>query len=206
MALKTLVVTYTPRRQQSNTQKLVDYFVNHVGDTPLELLDLVQTIPDYFLTDNLAVYYKRNYAGQSVTAAESALMAKMDGMVAQLKACDVVVLAYPMYNFSVPAVVKSYFESVMLRGHTWVMEGARFKGLLTGKRALVLTSSGGVYEGELAQMDFSIPLARMAFQFMGFSEVEVITAAGLNQFPDKVDDLICAACQKVQVVIDRWYV
>ena len=40
----------------------------------------------------------------------------MDRMTEQLKSADIVAIAYPMNNFSMPAPVKAWFDSVMLKG------------------------------------------------------------------------------------------
>ena len=43
----------------------------------------------------------------------------MDRMTTQLKSANIIVVAFPMYNFSMPAIVKAWFDSVMQRGVTF---------------------------------------------------------------------------------------
>jgi FMN-dependent NADH-azoreductase len=53
---------------------------------------------------------------------EEKLLSKMDRMAAQLKSADIVVVVFPMYNFSMPAIVKARFDSVMQNGVTFGKE------------------------------------------------------------------------------------
>jgi FMN-dependent NADH-azoreductase len=64
-------------------------------------------------------------------------------MAAQLKSAEIVVVTFPMYNFSMPAIVKAWFDSVIQKGVTF---GEGISNV--GKRALTLISSGGVYSNE----------------------------------------------------------
>ena len=47
------------------------------------------------------------------------LLSKMDRMAYQLKSADIVVVAFPMYNFSMPVIVKACFDSVIQHGITF---------------------------------------------------------------------------------------
>jgi FMN-dependent NADH-azoreductase len=130
-------------------------------------------------------------------------MAKMDRMAAQLKGADMLVLAYPMHNFSMPATVKAWFDSVMLKGDTWDISPTGYVGLLKGRKALVLSTSGGVYEGELAFLEHSASLAKVDLGFMGF-EPEAVVGAGINKYPDKVDEIIAKAKVKIGELLNKW--
>jgi FMN-dependent NADH-azoreductase len=43
----------------------------------------------------------------------------MDRMTTQLKSANIIVVAFPMYIFSMPTIVKAWFDSVMQRGVTF---------------------------------------------------------------------------------------
>src|SRR6478609_4515371 len=111
-SLKTLIVQYTPRNERSNTKKILDAFIGEIKNSDIEKLDLTKDVPDLFLEQNLEAYINRNYMGKTLSAEQKNSMAKMDRMTEQLKSSDIVVVAYPMNNFSMPAVVKAWFDSV----------------------------------------------------------------------------------------------
>ncbi len=201
--MKTLLVQFTGRGERSNTKKLADHFLSQVED--VEVLDLTKTVPDMFVKENLMVYYKRNYGGEQLENSETKLLAKMDSMTKQFKEADVVAMAFPMYNFSLPAIVKAYFDSVMLKGETWDMGANGFIGLMKGKKALILTTSGGKYEGSTKGYDFVHPLAEAEFTFMGFSDVKTVTAGGLNMHPEETPKTLEEAKQKISSIVKDWY-
>lgn len=206
MSKKTLVVTYLPSGERSSTKKLVDAFLAAAGGkTQIEQLDLLKELPDVFTAEVLGAYVTRNYMGQTLSPAETKAIAKMDRMTAQLKAADVVVVAFPMHNFGLPAVVKGWFDSVMLKGQTWDLNASGFVGLLKGKQALILNSSGGNYEGPMAGWEHAVSLAKVEFTFMGFETIEAITAGGMNANPAKAPEVLAAAQAQVKTLVARWY-
>lgn len=207
MSKKTLVVTYLPSGERSNTKKLADAFLAAVkGKAEVEQLDLLQDLPDVFTSEILGAYAARNYMGQALTPKQTKAIAKMDRMTAQFKAADLVVLAFPMHNFGLPAPVKAWFDSIMLKGETWNMNDQGFYGLMKGKKALILNSSGGVYEGAWAAWEHAVSLAKIEFQFMGFTTTEAICAGGMNAKPQEAPAVIAQAVAKIKDLVSKWYV
>jgi FMN-dependent NADH-azoreductase len=202
---KTLIVSYLARGERSNTKKILDAFSACIKGSSVETLDLCKNPPDFFMPESLSVYYERNYGGQKIEPKREALMKKMDEMAAQFKSADIIVTAAPMNNFSFPAPLKAYFDSVMQKGVTWTIGAAGYEGMMKGKKALAITSSGGVYEGDSAAYDHYSGLIRAEFGLMGFDTVEVVSAAGLNMFPEKADDIVADACAKVKTIAEGWY-
>jgi len=203
--MNVLVVTYLPGGVISNTKKLADHAIGVLRrkNVKIEQLDLTRDVPDLFSPERLGVYYERNYGGKKVSPDKTALMSKMDRMTAQLKGADMLVLAYPMHNFSIPATVKAWLDSVMLKGETWDFSPTGYVGLFKGKKALVLSTSGGVYEGDLTFLEHSASLAKVDLGFMGF-EAEVVVGAGINKFPDKVEAILAEAKAKISELLNKW--
>lgn len=202
--MKTLIVSFFPREEASNTKKLLESIKPQItGD--IETLDLVKNLPDFFLNDSLNAYFKRNYMGAELDAEELKALKKMDQMTSQLKTADVLILAFPMHNFSMPAAVKAYFDSVLLKGETWDMDESGYIGLLKGKKALVLSSSGGRYNEELGTKawDFVTSQTQVLLGFMGF-ESHIIIAQGLSS-QNHVEENLTTAKQQASEVITEWY-
>jgi FMN-dependent NADH-azoreductase len=171
--MKTLIVKYIPRNEQSNTKKLLDVFKEEIGTSDVEELDLVNDMPDMLLDNNLLAHINRNILGQKLSPDDEKLLSKMDRMAAQLKSAGIVVVAFPMYNFSMPAIVKAWFDSVIQRGVTF---GQTYDGQPaisnSGKRALTLVSCGGVYSKESSSSrEHALSLSNLEFQYMGYSDV-----------------------------------
>jgi hypothetical protein len=78
--VKTLIVKYIPRNEQSNTKKLLDAYREEIGNSNVEELDLFNHVPDMLIDNNLLAYIKRNIIGQKLLPYEE--KSKMDRMAA----------------------------------------------------------------------------------------------------------------------------
>ena len=110
--------------------------------------------------------------------AEKAALARSNQLTDELLAADVLVLAAPMYNFAIPSTLKAWLDHVLRAGVTFKYTETGPQGLLTGKRAYVLTARGGIYAG--SGLDHQEPYLRQALAFIGIHDVQFIHAEGLN--------------------------
>ena len=116
------------------------------------------------------------------TAAQHATLAGSDTLVEELEAADLVLLGVPIYNFSVPAALKLWIDQVARAGRTFRYSQDGPEGLLTGKRAWIVVTSGGVAADSPA--DFATPYLRQYLGFLGITDVQVIAANGMNADAD----------------------
>lgn len=203
---KTLIVSYIPRHESSTTKVLLDHFEELISkkDGQVEVLDLLKNVPDFFLEKNLAAYYTRNYGGQTLSKDATLSIAKMDTMTAQLLTADRVVIATPVYNFSFPAVVKAYIDSVMQRGVTF----GRADGVNANaaKKALLITTSAGVYSTEKQNLDWehTASLAKVIFTYAGYGEFMAVTAGGVNGSEEDKQASLAKAKAELEQVVEKW--
>ncbi len=111
------------------------------------------------------------------TALQATVAAESDALIAELKAADVVLIGAPMYNFTVPSQLKSWFDHVARAGVTFRYTAAGPEGLLTGKRAVIVTTRGGRHQG--APEDHVVPYIQTMLAFIGIRELEIVYAEGL---------------------------
>src|SRR5579863_10013783 len=81
------------------------------------------------------------------STAQSASVAFGDRLIEELEAADTIVLAVPMYNFSVPSTLKAWIDHVARAGRTFRYTANGSEGLLKGKKVFVVTGRGGFYSG-----------------------------------------------------------
>lgn len=105
-------------------------------------------------------------------------LALSDSLVAELKKADVVVIGVPVYNFSIPAVLKAWIDMVARARLSFRYTDEGPEGLLKGKKAYLVVATGGVSVGSAA--DFATPYLRHVLGFLGIDDVEVIAADGLS--------------------------
>jgi FMN-dependent NADH-azoreductase len=205
--MKTLIVGYIPRREQSNTKKLLDAFRDEIGMYDVEELDLLVDAPDMFLDTNLLAYLKRNFLGKELIPYEEKLLSKMDRMANQLKSADIIVLAFPMYNFSMPAIIKAWFDSVIQYGVTFGKEKGKDTVISNaGKKALTLISSGGIYSDESSSLrEHALSLSNVEFQYLGYSDVRGILAEGMAMNDEIKETNLNKAISEVRTIAREWY-
>ncbi|KQW72829.1 FMN-dependent NADH-azoreductase [Phenylobacterium sp. Root77] len=128
---------------------------------------------------------------QASTPAEQEARALSDKLIAELRAADVIVIGAPMYNFSIPTNLRSWFDHVLRAGETFRYSEAGPEGLLTGKKVIVVESRGGLYsEGPAQAIDFQEPYLRQLLGFIGLTDVTFIRAEKIGYGPEARDQAL----------------
>ena len=141
---------------------------------------------------------KLSYPSQWTPTYKQAL-SPSDTLVAELAAADIVVIGAPMYNFSI-FPLQAWIDQVVRSNKTFTYGREGAKGLLTGKKIVVITSRAGAYgpESPARKADFQAPYWRFILEFIGLTDVTFIHAE--NQGRQGADaSLAMAAAQIVEV-------
>jgi FMN-dependent NADH-azoreductase len=109
-------------------------------------------------------------------------LAISDELIEELRAADTVVIGAPMYNHMISWELKAWIDQVVRIGKTIAYDASGPKGLLTGKKAVVITARGGSYPAgsPRASVDFQEPYLRHILSTLGFSDITFIHAENLN--------------------------
>ena len=132
--------------------------------------------PDAMPHLTAARYQAFNTPADRRTPEQQEDIAFSDRLVAELQAADVVVIAAPMYNFSVPSTLRDYFDHVARSGVTFRYTAGGPQGLVTGKKTYVFITRGGSYAGGA---DTQIPYLKQFLGFIGLTDIEFILAEGM---------------------------
>lgn len=202
--MKTLIIKYFPTGENSKTKKLLDLFLQEAAGQTIETVDLLKEKMPLFDENSIQAYYKRNYGGQKLNESEAKLLEQNDKLVAQLKSADVIVMAYPMHNFGMPAAVKAYLDAVVMKGETFDYG----QKMMAGKKVLTLFTSGGIYSENTFNFDYpnwnSIALMTKAnFSFMGFDESEIIGTSLRDEATEA--ERLNEAKSKISTIVKKWY-
>ncbi len=108
------------------------------------------------------------------TPAQAARAAIADTYLEEVKAADILVIGLPVYNFGVPAQLKSWIDQLARKGETFSYATGKPEGLLKGKRAIVALSSDGTAIG--SEIDFASGYIRHMLNFFGITDVEFVAA------------------------------
>jgi FMN-dependent NADH-azoreductase len=149
----------------------------------------------HLTTTNLA-----GVRGVPTTDAELAARALSDQLIAELRTADTIVIGAPVYNFSIPTGLRAWFDYVLRAGETFSYSEAGPRGLLGGKRVIVIESRGGLYsEGPAQAIDFQEPYLRHLLGFMGLADVAFIRAERIGFGPDAREAALIGAKEKISV-------
>lgn len=111
------------------------------------------------------------------TPEQREIVRQSDVLIDELKAADAIVIALPMYNFGVPSQFKAWVDHVARAGVTFKYTDKGAVGLLTGKKAWVFATRGGLYAGTAA--DTQTAHVKQVLALIGITDVEFVYAEGL---------------------------
>ncbi len=125
-------------------------------------------------------------------------LAASDALVAELKAADVIVIGAPIYNFSIPAVLKAWIDMVARARVTFRRSENGPEGLLKNKQAYVMMAHGPGGTTIGSTNDFASPYLRHLLGFIGIHDVEFISAAEVQEDPHRLDAALAGAQLHIQ--------
>jgi len=123
---------------------------------------------------------------ESRSAAQQTAANFADALIAEVEAADVIVIAAPMYNFTISSTPKAWLDHIARAGRTFRYTANGPEGLLRDKTVFVTTARGGFYRADSPAMalDFQEPYLRAILGFLGLTDVTFVHAEGLNIDPD----------------------
>ncbi|WP_206243973.1 FMN-dependent NADH-azoreductase [Novosphingobium terrae] len=131
-----------------------------------------------------AAYAAQLVSGQRGEEAMSGTLAASDAAIAALLAADMVVIATPMHNFTLPAVLKLWVDMVVRAFHTFVPTAGSKLPLVPDRPVFIAIASGGFFHGERAnQPDFLIPYLTAALGCIGLRDLCFLPLQGTAFLP-----------------------
>src|ERR1700722_725192 len=136
-----LAIEVSPRHGFSTSRRLTAHFIDawkaaHPGSAVV-VRDLMKTPPPF--VDH--AWIGGAFTPREQHSPESAAAIKIsDELVAEIKGADEIIIGTPMFNFSIPAVLKAYIDQIVRVGVTVSPNNV---GLLTGKKATVILAGRG---------------------------------------------------------------
>lgn len=167
-----LVIHASARTKASNTRALSRHLLaqleSRFGDLTLVERDVAKGLPlidEHWVTANVTPAQQRSQDQQQALALSNEL-------IAELQAADIVIIGAPMYNFSIPASLKAWVDLVARAGVTFRYTEQGPVGLLAGKQAFVVVTTGGAQLG--SEVDFASGYLQHVLGFIGIDDVQLI--------------------------------
>lgn len=130
---------------------------------------------------------------------------ELDQLVEQFIEADKYVFVTPMWNLSIPPVMKAYIDTICIAGKTFKYTENGPVGLLDGKKAVHIQARGGVYsQGPAADFELGDRYMRTILAFLGVTDTESIIVEGMFQTPDQADTILQQAQSKAEEAAQRF--
>lgn len=130
------------------------------------------------------------------TAAQREVLAFSDELVAELRDSDVWVIGTPVYNFSLPPVLKAWIDQICRARVTFAYSESGPRGLLDDRKVFLAIASGGSKIG--SPTEFLTPYVSHVLGFIGIRDVEIIAA---DQLLMAGEDKIAEAREQIERAI-----
>lgn len=171
----------------SQSNKLVDEFIKNVDQENLTVRDLAAN-PLPVLDFGVATALR---ATEDLSDEQQHIVALSDTLIEEIKAADTLLIAAPMYNFTIPTQLKNWIDLIARAGVTFKYTEAGVQGLIEGKKAIVVTTRGGIHKD--SPTDNVTPYLRTVLGFVGITDVEFVYAEALNMGEEPASQGIAAA-------------
>ncbi len=179
--MKVLMITAHPfEDEMSTSRKLARNFINEYKknnpEDEIKELDLYKIDVDFLQKEDLhAIFNNEN--------------SKVLKRAKEFAEADKYILASPMWNLSIPAILKAYIDYITYAGVTFKYTENGPIGLLENKKAIYILSTGGIYstpEGDKA--NGAKHYVEGLLKFVGIKDVQTFMLEGTNYFPkDEVE-------------------
>ena len=174
--MRLLHIVATPRGLASNTARvssaLIEELIEKHDDVYVETLDLFTASLPAVAGSNIESKYML-MTGRALDESAASSWRQIEETIEQFVTADAYLLTVPMWNLSIPYVLKYYIDCIVQPGYLFgYNEAGQPEGLVQGKRLICITSSGGDYSnGPAAAFDFVEPYLRTIFGFIGFTDI-----------------------------------
>ncbi|BEG99062.1 FMN-dependent NADH-azoreductase [Bacteroides sedimenti] len=180
---------------KSRTYRISDSFIDTYKETHPEdeviTLDLYKEGIDFLPQDKLMeLHVPKSGEGKDHPILKYAY---------QFVEADKYVIAEPMWNLNIPAILKAYLDYVSVTGITFKYTAEGPVGLCQGKKAVNITSRGGAYlQGPAADFEMGDRYLRTLFGFFGIRDFDTIAAEMLDVVGVDVDAVVGESIKKAQ--------
>ncbi|WP_338753684.1 FMN-dependent NADH-azoreductase [Bacillus sp. FJAT-52991] len=177
-------------------QSFLDSYKEAHPEAVITELDLFEENLPYYDTTKINGMFKLA-KGMELTAEEQQATDLVNKYLNQFLAADKIVIAFPLWNLTAPAVLHTYFDYLCQAGKTFRYTPEGPVGMLSDKKVVLLNARGGVYsEGPAQSIEMAVSYVTSILSFLGVTDLSTIIVEGHNQFPDKAGEIIEEGVQK----------
>lgn len=206
-----LYIESSPRKKRSASIEVAKVFLDayretHPQDNILTIDLWSRELPPFngdIIDSKYAILHN-----QSHTEAQRKAWRAVEQLISEFKAADKYLFSLPMWNFSIPYILKHYIDLIVQPGYTFNFSPSEgYKGLVTGKPVTLIYARGGAYGPGSGGEGFDLQKEYMEtiLKFIGFSQIDSLfiePTQGLKS--DEKQAMIDRAKQKAKELADHF--
>lgn len=195
--MKLLCIISTPKPyEESYGKQLAKVFLDEYRKK--NPMDTVETID----------LYEENYSSleySSIKAARTTGAGKMVVEAQKFMEYDKYVIVAPMWNLSIPSILKSYIDHIIVSGITfkYTKYGVP-KGLLKDKKALYIGTRGGAYPFPISLIAFDLKYIKFVLKFIGIKKFESFLLENVDKSPQKIKKIFPSKLEKIRLRANKF--
>ena len=179
--MKILHVTCSPRGRTSESYRLSEKIIGLLLKSEPAAL-LVRRVIGGCAIPHIDESYASALGATLQSPAETSpegSMSLSEQLIQELEGSDVVVIATPMHNFTVPSALKAWIDHIVRVRRTFTMTSAGKVAILRDRPVFVAVSSGGRYSNAHArQPDFLTPYLKAVLGTIGLHDLTFFSVEG----------------------------
>jgi FMN-dependent NADH-azoreductase len=168
-------------------QQLVQEWLAKNTDGKVVKRDLTQDVIPHLDSTRVSAFFT---PADKRSPEQQAIVDYSDMLINEIKQADAIVIGAPMYNFSIPSQLKSYFDHLARAGVTFKYTETGPVGLLDNKPVYIVTTRGGIHKD--LPSDSQTALLKSFLNLIGLKNLHFIYAEGLNMSHKKDESLLDA--------------
>lgn len=139
-------------------------------------------------------------------AGKAAAFSASETLIDELASADAVVIATPMHNYTVPAVLKAWVDQVVRIHRSFASTPSGKVGKLADRPVFIVVASGGWFtgpspSGSPAQPDFLSPYLIAVLNTIGLTQIHILALEGVTRGPAMRDRAFTQARQSLDRIL-----
>lgn len=192
---KILYINGNPQAEElSFSGRVGKYYLNQLNNSDNNVsIDLLNTYEEEipFIDADVLDAWHALQGGEDfsdLTAAQQEKVGRMGALLNRFKSADEYIIVTPLWNFSIPPMLKAFIDNVMIAGETFEYTENGPVGMLVDKKATIIQASGGIYSsGPAAGMESGSNYIKTVLGFMGVKNISTVLIEGVA-IPNKTEE------------------
>ncbi|AMC12849.1 FMN-dependent NADH-azoreductase [Liberibacter crescens] len=180
-------------KSSSNIHEAFTRKIGHIALTRLKEQNPKAKIIEHDLVKNPVPHVSPEFVS-ALSSGNPEILKLSNHLIDELFASDIIIIEAPMYNFTIPSVLKAWIDHIIRANKTFFYNSSGMpEGLLKnkGKKAILVFGSGGIYSnGPLKAMDHQQSYLHLILDFIGITDITDLLIEGVGLGADKVAEAL----------------